>query len=110
MLHVRRNDNVHALHRRIQAHPKMVYCMSRWGADPSKIEKDDFPEFGSECRPIDRMPRLSCFTSGSTSRGTDLSPSSCAHTVKQELSRSSKAIHRTLLSSTVLCYITNSRQ
>ena len=60
------------------AHPKIVYCMSRWGAGPKRMLKDDFPVFGSECRPIDRIPRLSCFTSGKTSSGTDLSPSSCA--------------------------------
>lgn len=59
------------------AHPKMVYCMSRWGAGPSRIEKEDPPELGSECRPMERMPLLSCLTSGNTSRGTVLSPSSC---------------------------------
>eukprot|EP00200_Dunaliella_tertiolecta_P001351 CAMPEP_0202366446 /NCGR_PEP_ID=MMETSP1126-20121109/17058_1 /ASSEMBLY_ACC=CAM_ASM_000457 /TAXON_ID=3047 /ORGANISM="Dunaliella tertiolecta, Strain CCMP1320" /LENGTH=44 /DNA_ID= /DNA_START= /DNA_END= /DNA_ORIENTATION= len=36
----------------------MVYCMSKWGALPSKMLKEDVPELGSAYLPMLRTPAL----------------------------------------------------
>lgn len=41
------------------------------------MENDDPPLLGSSSLPMDKSPRLSCFTCCCTSRGTDFSSSSC---------------------------------
>ena len=51
--------------------------MSRCGAGPSRMEKDDRPLSGSSILPIDKMPLLWCLICCCTSRGTVFSASSC---------------------------------
>ena len=60
----------------LKAYPKMVYCISRCGAGPYRIENEDPPEFGSWRLPMERIPSA-CLTSADTSRGTVISASLC---------------------------------